>query len=62
MNILSSLILSFIKTIRPLLGDAGVCRYAFTCTQYAEYQLKHENLSFALYNISKRILSCNPFW
>ncbi|HBL98791.1 TPA: hypothetical protein DDZ86_04070 [Candidatus Dependentiae bacterium] len=54
-------LIALIVTVRALLGPAGVCRYPVSCTRYACLQLEHEPLMRALFNITKRILSCNPF-
>lgn len=47
--------------LRPLLGPPANCRYAFSCTDYAVFQLENEPFFKAIWNISKRLLSCHPF-
>lgn len=37
----------------------GSCRYYPTCSEYAKWQLKHNNIFFAFYAILLRILRCN---
>jgi len=50
-----------IRTIRPLLGPDNCCRFFVPCTDYAQEQLKKEPFSKAVWNIIKRVISCNPF-
>lgn len=47
--------------LRPLLGPAA-CRYDIGCTQFAVIQLESLPLHKALWAISTRLLSCNPFF
>ncbi len=54
-------LIAFIVTIRALLGPGGGCRHPVSCTRYACLQLEQEPFLRAFYNITKRILSCNPF-
>lgn len=61
-QIFNFIFIFFVKTIRPLLGPENCCRYYIACTNYAKIQLTNENFLIALYKISKRVLSCNPFF
>jgi len=47
--------------LRPLLGPPACCRYAVSCTEFAVFQLENEPFFKAIWNISKRLLSCHPF-
>ena len=49
-----------IRGLRPLLGPAH-CKYPISCTDYAENTLKSKYLFPAVWLITKRVLSCNPF-
>lgn len=66
MNFISKLIrtaVSFcIIIIRPFLGPSN-CYYPIGCTQFALLQLKDKNkpIHIALWIITCRVLSCNPF-
>ncbi|HEV2916885.1 MAG TPA: membrane protein insertion efficiency factor YidD [Candidatus Babeliales bacterium] len=60
-SLLARILIVCIVIVRPLLGPA-TCRFYVGCTAYAIDQLQTERLHYALLNISKRLLSCNPFW
>lgn len=47
--------------LRPLFGAAH-CKYVISCTQFARWQLQQNSLFIALWEIFKRIFSCNPFY
>lgn len=47
--------------LRPLLGPSGCCKYDISCGNYAVLQLQDQNIVIALFNIIKRVISCNPF-
>ena len=63
MNILTSIIIKFIKIykflISPLLGNS--CRYLPTCSEYSIDALKTFGLGKGLFLSIKRILSCHPW-
>jgi putative component of membrane protein insertase Oxa1/YidC/SpoIIIJ protein YidD len=46
--------------LRPLIGMAH-CRYAVSCTQFAQWQLQEKSLLPAVWAIIKRVCSCGPF-
>jgi len=54
------ILIFLIRGLRPLLGPAH-CKYPISCTDYAEDTLKKESLLKAIWLITKRVLSCNPF-
>lgn len=56
---LKLILLNLILTLRPFFG-MRCCRYTITCTQYAEYQLHTQPFWLALWQITKRVLSCQP--
>ena len=62
MNILTSILIKFIKgykfLISPLLGNS--CRYLPTCSEYSIEALKEFGLIKGIYLSFKRILSCHP--
>ncbi len=60
-NYCARFLIFLIKGIRPLLGSPGCCRYTVTCTDFAVQQLQEQPLHKAIWRISKRVLSCNPF-
>jgi putative component of membrane protein insertase Oxa1/YidC/SpoIIIJ protein YidD len=53
-------IIFLIKGIRPFLGPSN-CKYPTTCTAYAEEILKERSFLPAIFIVTKRVLSCNPF-
>ena len=53
--------MSFIKTVRALLGPQGCCKFSPTCTRYADNQLRTTPLFTALKNIIMRLAQCHPF-
>ncbi|MEX0671833.1 MAG: membrane protein insertion efficiency factor YidD [Candidatus Babeliales bacterium] len=55
---IATILYHIMQSIRPLLGPDNQCRYHITCTEYARLQLSEEPLHKALWNISKRLLSC----
>lgn len=59
MKLLSKIFIFLIQGIRPLLGPA-TCKYELTCGKFAIYQLQHFPLHHAIWEIIKRVLSCNP--
>ena len=62
MNILTSILIKFIKgykfLISPLLGNS--CQYLPTCSEYSIEALKEFGLIKGIYLSFKRILSCHP--
>ena len=56
----TKILIFFIVGLRPLLGPAH-CKYAISCSEYALIQLKTKPLLKAIWLITKRICSCNPF-
>jgi len=54
------LLIFLIRGLRPLLGPAH-CKHPISCTDYAEETLRKEPLLKAIWLITKRVLSCNPF-
>ena len=62
MNILSHVLIKFIKSykflISPLLGNS--CRYLPTCSEYSIEALKTFGFLKGSYLSLKRILSCHP--
>tara|TARA_Y100000022_G_C13078269_1_gene296586 strand:- start:410 stop:649 length:240 start_codon:yes stop_codon:yes gene_type:complete len=63
MNILTYILIKFIKTykflISPLLGHS--CRYLPTCSEYSIEALKKFGLIKGTFLSIKRILSCHPW-
>ena len=63
MNILTSIIIKFIKIykflISPLLGNS--CRYLPTCSEYSIEALKTYGFIKGLSLSLKRIMSCHPW-
>jgi len=55
------ILIFMIQGLRPLLGPAH-CKYPISCTKYAVIQLKTKPLFTALWLITKRLISCNPFF
>ncbi|MFC1842182.1 membrane protein insertion efficiency factor YidD [Candidatus Dependentiae bacterium] len=53
-------LLFLIRGLRPLLGPAH-CKHPISCTDYAQEQLTNRYLFPAIWLITKRVLSCNPF-
>lgn len=47
----------FLSPLKP-----ASCRYYPTCSSYALLQLKANNILFALFFTSLRLLRCNPFF
>ncbi len=60
-KLLNKILIFLITGLRPLLGIAH-CRYAVSCTKYAVWQLEEQGLFVALWEICKRVVSCNPFF
>ncbi len=56
------LLIGIIIGLRPLFGSYGSCRFAVTCSEYAILQLKTERIHIALFNITKRLCMCSPFY
>lgn len=54
-------VIFFIVGVRPLFGIAH-CRYVISCTRFATEQLQNNKLFPAVWNIIKRVSSCNPLW
>ena len=54
------LLIFLIRGLRPFLGPSH-CKYPISCTDYAAEQLKTQPLFRAIWQITKRVLSCNPF-
>lgn len=50
---------AFIAT-RPFFGSPGCCRYAVTCSAYAQQQLEREQSVKALLCIAWRVICCSP--
>lgn len=59
--LLNKILIFLIRGIRPFFGIAH-CKYAVSCTKFAVWQLEEERLLVALWEIGKRVLSCNPLW
>jgi len=57
---LGLLLIFLIRGLRPFLGPSH-CKYPISCTNYAAEQLKTKPLLAAIWLITKRVLSCNPF-
>jgi putative component of membrane protein insertase Oxa1/YidC/SpoIIIJ protein YidD len=55
----NKIIIFIILGVRPLFGIAH-CRYAVSCTKFAVWQLEQKGLCAALWEIGKRVVSCNP--
>lgn len=53
------ILINLILSLRPFFG-MRCCRYTITCTQYAEHQLLTQPFWQAIWNIIKRVLSCQP--
>jgi len=53
-------LLFLIRGLRPFLGPAH-CKHPISCTDYAEEKLRNRSLFPAVWLITKRVLSCNPF-
>lgn len=58
---LNKIFIFIILGLRPLFGIAH-CRYAVSCTKFAVWQLEEKRLDVALWDIGKRVLSCNPLF
>ncbi len=58
--LVNKIIIFLIHGIRPLFGIAH-CKYAVSCTKFATWQLQEKKLFIALWEISKRVISCNPW-
>jgi putative component of membrane protein insertase Oxa1/YidC/SpoIIIJ protein YidD len=61
MPLLNKIIIFLIVGLRPLFGVAH-CRYVVSCTKFAAEQLQEKTFYVALWEIIKRICSCNPLW
>lgn len=59
-KLLNSIFILLIRGIRPPFGPTAR-RYVPGCTQFAIFQLQEKPLFPAVWQIFKRILSCNPF-
>jgi len=59
-KIIAHTLLFLINGIKPLLGPSH-CKYPISCSEFAEIELKNKPLFTAIWNITKRVLSCNPF-
>lgn len=57
--VINKVIIFLITGIRPLFGIAH-CKYAVSCTKFAVWQLQERVLWSALWEIGKRVVSCNP--
>jgi len=60
MSFIAKIISFFITGIRPFLGPAD-CKFYPSCTRFAQQQLEQQPLHKALWIITKRVASCNPF-
>lgn len=60
LRFMNQLFIVLLVGLRPLLGFAQ-CYYPQTCGNYAVEQLEQKPLLKALWAITKRLLSCNPF-
>jgi putative component of membrane protein insertase Oxa1/YidC/SpoIIIJ protein YidD len=62
-KILNYILIGLITSLRPLLGPSpsGCCKFALGCTEFAIETLKNKNAIVAIYFITKRLISCNPF-
>jgi len=60
MTILNKSLIFLVTGLRPLLGPAE-CKFTVGCTEFAVMQLNEKPLLPALWTITKRVLSCNPF-
>ncbi|MCB0392951.1 MAG: membrane protein insertion efficiency factor YidD [Bdellovibrionales bacterium] len=56
--LLQSALAAYSAILSPWMG--GVCRFYPSCSVYAKEALETHNISYSLYLISKRILSCRP--
>jgi putative component of membrane protein insertase Oxa1/YidC/SpoIIIJ protein YidD len=56
---LNKIVIFLIVGLRPLFGVAH-CRYAISCTKFATWQLQEKAFLPALWEIIKRVCSCNP--
>jgi putative membrane protein insertion efficiency factor len=59
-NLGRKLFIFLIVGLRPLFGP-GQCRFSVTCTQFATHCLQEKSFFSALWAITKRFISCNPF-
>jgi len=57
---INKIVMLIIVGLRPLFGQAH-CKYAVSCTKFAQWQLQEKALLPALWSIFKRVCSCNPF-
>jgi putative component of membrane protein insertase Oxa1/YidC/SpoIIIJ protein YidD len=60
-SLANRVLLYIIFGIRPFFGYAE-CRFLVTCTQFAAHQLEQKPFFYALWEIVKRVLSCNPLF
>jgi putative component of membrane protein insertase Oxa1/YidC/SpoIIIJ protein YidD len=58
---LNKAVIFLIVGLRPLFGVAH-CRYEVSCTKFATEQLQKNALLPAVWEIVKRICSCNPLF
>lgn len=61
MKIARNIITFIIGGLRPILGPAE-CKFPIGCTQFAIEQLENEPFFKAVWAITQRVLSCNPFY
>jgi putative membrane protein insertion efficiency factor len=47
--------------LSPLMGSGCGCRFAPTCSHYAEDAIKSHGVFYGIYLAIKRILRCQPF-
>jgi putative component of membrane protein insertase Oxa1/YidC/SpoIIIJ protein YidD len=59
--IIVHVIIDMIVGLRPLFGPA-CCKFSVSCTEFAILKLKEESLGQALWQITKRLASCHPFY
>jgi putative component of membrane protein insertase Oxa1/YidC/SpoIIIJ protein YidD len=58
---LNKIVIFLITGLRPLFGIAH-CRYQVSCTKFAVWQLEEKPLMQAIWEIVKRVISCNPLF
>lgn len=57
---INTIIMAFFYVVRPILGPAE-CKYGLSCMPFAHKQLAELPTHKALWRITRRVLSCNPW-
>jgi putative component of membrane protein insertase Oxa1/YidC/SpoIIIJ protein YidD len=60
-RLIANILITLIVGLRPLLGPA-CCKFGVSCTDFAVLKLKEGPLLHAIWEITKRLARCQPFY